>query len=47
MRDYGGVGGGPEREKNHRDILIKEAIMELGRNQVPRNLPGIHKDYPN
>ena len=34
------------RESKERDILIERAIMELGRNLVLGELPGIHKDDP-
>lgn len=45
MRDQDDqVGGGMEKEDNERDILIEGEIIGLGRNLVPGNLPGIHKD---
>lgn len=47
MRDQvGQVGGEMEDESNERDIWKRGVHSGVGRNLVPRKLPGIHMDEP-
>ena len=41
------IVGGTEKEHSERDILIEEAIMGIGKNQVQGKFPRIYKDEPN
>ena len=43
----GKVGVEMERKRKKRDILIKEDIMELGKNLMPGKLSGNHNDVFN